>query len=170
MAAKHSNAVFSCHLCSKTFAHARYLRSHLRRHSGEKRHVCKTCGWRFHGTNTLRAHMETHKPRPQRTYAFNCPHCSAGYNNRANLRDHLNKHTGAKPHTCSLCGKGFAFRSMLTTHHAFVHSIERPHACTHCPKSFKVRAIYVFYYLNICRWCCLLTFAVHMLCMMSKRI
>ena len=40
---------------------------------------------------------------------------------------------------CSKCGKGFAFRSMLTTHTAFVHSSARPHYCTECDKRYKVR-------------------------------
>ncbi|XP_076472495.1 uncharacterized protein LOC143301930 [Babylonia areolata] len=139
MAAKHSGQSHSCPICHKTFAHLRYLRSHLQRHGGEKRHVCPTCGWRFFQTNTLRAHMDTHKPKTHRRYAFRCPHCPAAYNSQANYRDHLNKHSGERPHVCGQCGRGFSFRSMLTTHVAFVHSASRPHCCTECDKKYKTK-------------------------------
>ncbi|KAL8591664.1 hypothetical protein ACOMHN_056780 [Nucella lapillus] len=139
MAAKHSGQSYTCHLCHKAFAHLRYLRCHLQRHRGEKRHVCPVCGWRFFQANTLRAHMDTHKPKVQRRYAFRCPHCPAAYTSQANYRDHLNKHTGERPHLCGQCGRGFAYRSMLTTHAAFVHSSLRPHSCNECDKKYKTK-------------------------------
>ena len=126
-----------CNICGKKFRHPRYLRLHLGRHSGIKPHVCSVCGKRFYGTNTLRSHMEVHKDRSERQYRHICSVCGRGFNSKSGLDDHTNKHTGARPHACPLCGARFGFRSMLYKHHQFVHSSLRPFLCTICPKSYK---------------------------------
>lgn len=41
-----------------------------------------------------------------------------------------------KPHTCSVCGKGFALRGNLTVH-LRTHNGTAPHQCQICPKKFN---------------------------------
>ncbi|XP_005113545.2 uncharacterized protein LOC101851472 [Aplysia californica] len=127
----------TCWQCGKRFNHPRYLRSHAKRHTGEKHHVCKICGFRFFEAHALRRHEETHKHKTQRQYAYICSKCHAGYNNKTNFVDHMNKHTGEKPYACPQCDKRFAYRSMLSRHKVYAHSSARPFSCEFCAKSFR---------------------------------
>ena len=39
---------------------------------------------------------------------FRCEVCGKGFVNENKLQDHVNAHTGARPHLCKFCGRGFA--------------------------------------------------------------
>ena len=68
-----------------------------------------------HITGQLRHHLKkVHKvvietiaksSDPER---FKCKYCGRIYNQKAYLKDHINTHTGERPHICNYCGKGFA--------------------------------------------------------------
>ena len=55
---------------------------------------------------------------------------------------HLQRHLGATPHKCEICGKLFAIKGDLRTHHR-IHLSERPFTCETCGKSFPRRSNYV---------------------------
>ncbi|KAH3791973.1 hypothetical protein DPMN_145462 [Dreissena polymorpha] len=44
-------------------------------------------------------------------------------------------HTGERSNSCSVCGKGFVTRSILTEH-MMSHTGERPHSCSVCEKGY----------------------------------
>ena len=39
---------------------------------------------------------------------YKCKHCGKIFKAKPNLQDHINTHTGKRPHICQYCGKTFA--------------------------------------------------------------
>uniref|UniRef100_A0A8D8ZVQ0 Early growth response protein 1 n=1 Tax=Cacopsylla melanoneura TaxID=428564 RepID=A0A8D8ZVQ0_9HEMI len=58
------------------------------------------------------------------------------FNNRQNLRRHVQTHTGDKPHQCDICFISFLRLSHLQRH-IRTHTGEKPYACSLCAKSFS---------------------------------
>lgn len=68
---------------------------------------------------------------------YQCHLCCYSTNISTNLHNHVATHSGERPHTCKICGKGFIQKVNLQTH-LLTHAppSERPHKCSICGKGF----------------------------------
>lgn len=109
-----------CDECGQSFGRKTRLRDHkLAYHtgSGECRFVCTVngCGKRYRYQRHLRRHEHSHgDPETARKYA--CDSCPLRFARRSQYKEHINKHSGKKPFSCSECDKSFTHSSTLWAH------------------------------------------------------
>lgn len=65
-----------------------------------------------------------------------CRICERGFQNKQNMKRHMQTHSGVKPHQCKFCELSFLRLSHLQRHHR-VHTGERPFSCDQCDKQFS---------------------------------
>ncbi|XP_037074987.1 zinc finger protein 135-like [Pollicipes pollicipes] len=65
-----------------------------------------------------------------------CDVCSKIFYKRSNLRVHMLRHLGARPHWCQKCGKTFSDPSTYSRHVASVCGEQRHLTCHVCGKAF----------------------------------
>ncbi|XP_077391694.1 uncharacterized protein LOC144027763 [Festucalex cinctus] len=68
----------------------------------------------------------------KKTMMEKCPECGKACKR---LREHMLTHTGEKPFTCLVCGRGFSVKQNMKRHMS-LHTGERPHSCSLCPKRY----------------------------------
>ena len=120
-----------CGTCGKVFSLLGGLTKHMRRHAGEKPHVCETCGKGFSTSWELTAHSRTHTG--EKPYV--CETCGKAFSASSNLAGHLRTHSGERPHVCETCGTAFADSRGLSRHMR-THTGENS-VCDTCGKSFE---------------------------------
>jgi Zinc-finger associated domain (zf-AD)/Zinc-finger of C2H2 type/Zinc finger, C2H2 type len=124
-----------CEVCGQSIT-VKDMKSHLRRHTGERPYSCDTCGKTFRQCSTMRTHELMHlKHRP-----FPCSMCEKTFARAAILKIHFRTHTGEKPFACASCPNKYARRHLLANHER-THSGSRPYECEVCNKRFKNLAI-----------------------------
>ncbi|XP_030226929.1 zinc finger and SCAN domain-containing protein 10 isoform X1 [Gadus morhua] len=72
---------------------------------------------------------------------YNCGVCGLQLPSNMKLQDHMNQHTGQRPHCCAECGKRFCqlnnYRAHLKTHAVKTPELILSHRCRICRKLFE---------------------------------
>jgi len=104
MKTMHGDQNIKCSECPATFKHQHIYTKHFR-----NKHTimtCEECGKQFHLT-AYRYHVKKyHTPAAEMKYC--CKFCNKGFVCKSKYLDHLNIHTGEKPHTCKFCPRKFS--------------------------------------------------------------
>ena len=108
----HTGNDIECPKCDKTFNTYVSAMGHILNVHEKK--PCTICGEVFGYTTMIRHIQQAHSANEEKK--FKCPTCGKGFVVNNALQDHINIHTGEKPHVCKVCGKGFASYGTLRTH------------------------------------------------------
>ncbi|XP_063533737.1 gastrula zinc finger protein XlCGF46.1-like isoform X2 [Cydia strobilella] len=82
-----------------------------------------------------KADMEQHLAVHNQEYRFLCGICGTALKRKEHLDRHTLEHKEVRPHICPDCGKGFKRKEHLNIHRT-IHSGEKNHICPLCDKSF----------------------------------
>lgn len=121
---------FTCSICSKQYKRQAILEQHMAicKFPPEKigsrtaqKFECTLCEKKYGRIGHLDKHLLSHyrdpkKPVVAHLEALVCAVCSKKFKYDRDYQDHMNSHTGQKPHVCTNCNKGFATRSNLKDH------------------------------------------------------
>ncbi|ELU01913.1 hypothetical protein CAPTEDRAFT_100120, partial [Capitella teleta] len=124
-----------CPFCEKVYRFKQNLRDHINVHTGKRPHICKHCGASFTHLSNMCAHVQFARTEEGK---FQCPYCEKAYNFKHTLKDHINKHTGLRPHVCKHCGDSFTHLASLCNHIKRRHEEKIPqHLCVTCLRKFR---------------------------------
>ncbi len=129
-----------CAECGKSVRRTS-LHMHMMQHK-KKDQVCHLCNYRTQFVKSLRSHMmRIHQVTAdgkdvESCKMFQCDRCPQSFFTRAELRLHLMRHDGVKPHKCPICDFSTVDVGSMKMH-VRTHTGEKPYKCPHCTKSFK---------------------------------
>jgi len=130
---------YPCKICGKRFVSISSIRSHMVRHTGERKFICQKCSKDFFSSSALKIHLRKHATdRP-----FNCEICQSAFKTTGTLNCHRRLvHDGkrrqriVRSHQCKQCPKAF-YRNAELVRHMISHIPEKKIMCEVCAKMFK---------------------------------
>ena len=167
---KHSNLIFNCQSCDKTFTSNASLKAHVKNvhRKTRDRTVCCVCG-SMQGScdceeqermsnnssdkascpvckkemlaRNLASHLHYHRQSSLRPYI--CQQCSQTFTHASSLKRHALLHTGLKQYKCQQCGKEF-FQKVAYETHCRSHTGQRLH-CATCHQPFLTQYLLNFH-------------------------
>ena len=112
----HKEKTFLCGDCGKKFYTKGLLNRHSVVHTKLTPFKCRHCPKAFSFYTSRTKHELIHSDYRDRPYQCSYEGCNAAYVDKAHLEQHIAKHTGIKPYTCSFCNKGYGQKGYLNIH------------------------------------------------------
>ena len=109
----HENRKFSCDQCGMDFKENYDLKQHITRIHKNIKLICEVCSKEFNSRHTLYRHKIM--KHSENAY-FHCHMCGQKFYEKRNYYGHINKHMNTKPYSCSVCKKGFTYKSSMERH------------------------------------------------------
>jgi len=118
MRSAHGEDHIKCTQCDSTFKHEKIYLKHVK-----NQHTfvtCELCGKQF-SNSAYKKHKRKDHTVPSKM-RFYCQSCDKGFILTSQYQDHMNIHTGERPHVCKYCTKTFSDRNNRLKHMRESHS------------------------------------------------
>ena len=113
-----------CSICNKTFKYAKYLKVHVRLHTGERPYACTLCPMKYVSSSSLRLHrLNTHKEEAQQEEAISSSYISYSSSSSEESYSSQKEEQEVISYKCALCDLVFAHESDLLWHKNNIHDI-----------------------------------------------
>lgn len=110
-----SKLLYTCHICSISFARKPRLQAHLNKHNGIKAFECKfKCGESFFNLKPKNQHEKN-------CQTIRCKACKAEFSTSESLVNHIKEAHGSGKLTCETCGMQFLKNFNLQRHKQIKH-------------------------------------------------
>lgn len=134
---------YMCDFCGRNFKVKSALRHHRKDHIIEFRWPCPYCEEKFKSCDRYKTHVAKFHPDKIKEVEtgsnikfYPCTQCERVLIDIEDFREHMNVHTGNRPHKCRHCGKGFSSRKNMRQHEKS-HTGEQKLRCRLCPKKYS---------------------------------
>ncbi|KAJ0177610.1 hypothetical protein K1T71_006483 [Dendrolimus kikuchii] len=113
---------FKCHLCKGAFIRQTEYISHMNAHKSVRPYTCNYCGCQFIRKYNCQRHVREHEIAKK--YVCKVPECGKSFHRSYYLSEHMKVHSGARPFSCTICGKTSSNKSNHNKHVKIHHARE----------------------------------------------